>query len=243
MALGALLGGVGAAAGGIGGGLFGSSSADKARRANQKNVERMLALIGDERRRSERLFGDAGDLLLGGRSQLLAGFGEARDEIGRVGSSARRRTLDRERQALASTSQGLAQRGLGNTTVAANAARGVRSDTDLSLADIDERIAGLRSGLAVQQGGAAYAAEADRARLLQALAAQHAGLTGQATGVLSGVQYTAQPTNTAGLGMLGYLLGSGVGGMFGGGAAGGAAGPGGVGGAGSITGRLGHLFG
>ncbi len=73
------------------------------------------------------------------------GFAEATKSVGILGQAARRRALRREKQSLGRADAQAASRGLYSSTAALNARRGVRADTDLNLASIDESVAALHS--------------------------------------------------------------------------------------------------
>lgn len=84
--------------------------------------------------------------------QQLGGYDTARKEAGRLGRGAKRSALDRETQLMGRASQSMANRGLGSTTIGANLSRGIASDTNRSLADVDEGLAGLFGNLAIGRG-------------------------------------------------------------------------------------------
>lgn len=86
--------------------------------------------------------------------QQLAGYDAAKREAARLGRGAKQSALDRETQLGARASQGLADRGLGSTTIGANLQRGIASDTNRSLAGIDEGLAGMYGDLALGRAGA-----------------------------------------------------------------------------------------
>ncbi len=93
------------------------------------------------------------EVLGDGREQQLGGYDTARREVSRQGRGAKREALDREQQLMGQASQGLAQSGLGSTTIGANLQRGIASDTNRSMAGVDENLAGLYGNLALGRGG------------------------------------------------------------------------------------------
>lgn len=84
--------------------------------------------------------------------QQLGGFDAARRETARLGRSAKRSALDRETQLGARASQNMASRGLGSTTIGAGLQRGIASDTNRLMADVDEGMAGQFGDLALGRG-------------------------------------------------------------------------------------------
>lgn len=86
--------------------------------------------------------------------QQVGGYDAARREASRLGRGAKRSALDRETQLLGRASQGLTQSGLGSTTVGTNLQRGIASDTNRLMADVDENLAGVYGNLALGRAGA-----------------------------------------------------------------------------------------
>lgn len=134
----------------FGQGMLGSRSEKKQRRRYGRRLNRALNL-------TESIQGNA----LGqqeafarqGTQQMLGGYDSARKEAARLGRGGKRDALDREAQLGASLSQGMANRGLGSTTVGANLSRGLASDTSRQMANIDEGLAGLYGNLALGRAG------------------------------------------------------------------------------------------
>jgi len=74
-----------------------------------------------------------------------------------VGEQAKVRAGQHNEQQLAKSQQSLVSRGLGNTTIAGAASRGINADYAQNLGNIDEQQAKLRSGLLTQAAGAEMA--------------------------------------------------------------------------------------
>jgi hypothetical protein len=137
-----LAAGLGAVAGGIG-----SKEAKKARKRAERNLEsarNRSSLFKDlERRDLERAL-----------EELLKNFDTARSDLGRAGEISKRDVRDNEVKTKGVIDQRLLDAGLTNTTVGANADRGLAADTQRRLSEIDVGIASLFSDLAVQRAGA-----------------------------------------------------------------------------------------
>lgn len=73
------------------------------------------------------------------------GFSDATKSVGILGQAARRRLLRREKTVAGRADAQMASRGLYHSTAATNLQRGVRADTDLNLAAIDESVAQLHA--------------------------------------------------------------------------------------------------
>ncbi len=144
--LGQLLGGIGGAIGSI----IGANEQKKAfEKANAANEARYLRALGEH----DRAFGIAKQLLGQAETQFGQNIGiadkaasQSRAEIEKVGRERQRSILEREQQQQAQARQTLTSRGLGNTTVLANAERGIGFDTNRALNQLAEQIALLRAG-------------------------------------------------------------------------------------------------
>ncbi len=181
---------VGAVIGAVGG-LLGSKSASGANKANYSEI---LKLLDKYQQQTGQFFsgqGSAEDYLLQALGAITEGYGNARQEVGQLGYDARRRTLEREQQQFGQSSQSLASRGLGNTSVLDNARRGIASDTNRALSEIDEGLASIYAGLSTGQAGATAGALGNLANLQTGQASQIAGLLSSQAGNLAKFQFEA----------------------------------------------------
>jgi hypothetical protein len=146
------LGALGTAFGGsVLGGHLASKRAKKDKKRQARRLKRAIgateAIQGNALQQQEALSRLA-------TQQQLGGYDTARKETARLGRGAKRSALDRETQLLGRASQGMANRGLGSTTIGANLQRGIASDTNRSMADVDEGMASLFGNLALGRAGA-----------------------------------------------------------------------------------------
>jgi len=95
---------------------------------------------------NEQRFAEVRELLEGNRANITSRGEAALGELDNLGGSARERVRRDFREGTAEDITGLLGRGLGNTTVFNQLQNQRRSDRDLALTDIDERVAQLRSG-------------------------------------------------------------------------------------------------
>jgi hypothetical protein len=84
----------------------------------------------------------------------IQGAREARREVDLVGRGTRRDIMDESTRAGASASSDMANRGLGNTTVAQNAQRSVATDTSRNLTALDSALASLYADLDIAEADA-----------------------------------------------------------------------------------------
>lgn len=156
----------------FGQGMLNSRSEKKQRKRYGRRLKRSLgateAIQGRSLSQQEALARQA-------TQQQLGGFDAARRETARLGRGAKRSALDRETQLGASASQGLANRGLGSTTIGANLQRGIASDTNRLMAGVDEGMAQQFGNLALGRG----ATEAAGTQQLSQLAGQRGDLMSQ----------------------------------------------------------------
>jgi len=154
------------------GGYLKGRGQKKAKKKAQKRFNRALNLTesvqGANLQQQEALSRQA-------TQQQLGGYDTARKETARLGRGAKRSALDRETQFMGRASQNMANRGLGSTTIGANLQRGIASDTNRSMADVDEGMAGLFGNLALGRSGV----EAQGTANLAGIADQRAGLATQ----------------------------------------------------------------
>ncbi len=87
------------------------------------------------------------------RAQQAALFKQAQDRIAKLGVTSKQRITERGEQQKAAGTQSLVSRGLFNTTVLGSLQRGIESDVQRGLTDVDERVAGRSAGLFAQEAG------------------------------------------------------------------------------------------
>lgn len=130
---------------GVGGFLSGRRAKKKEKKL-KKNIE-------NTRLKTESIFGKGlaqqEALSRQATGQELAGYDTARKETARLGRASKQRALDSESQLGARLSQGLADRGLGSTTVGPNLQRGLAADTSRQFQGIDEGMAQMFGNLAL----------------------------------------------------------------------------------------------
>jgi hypothetical protein len=167
-------GGMGGMAAGLGGAGLSLLGGVLGKRDEKKQRELMERKIRNASRDTQsimgRYFGQADTAARKATGQEVAGYDTARREASRLGRSGKQAALDREKQLSGSLSQGLADRGLGSTTVGANVQRGISADTLRQMSGIDEGLAGLFGQLALGRSGV----EAQGTRTLSDLGGQQA---------------------------------------------------------------------
>jgi hypothetical protein len=95
---------------------------------------------------------------VGGVQSDVLGMGGLYDQaagaMDSMGNSARRRITEGTTQKKAQASQDLVSKGLFNTTIGSSVNRGIDSDAERSMQDVDEQVSGARAGLLTQKAGA-----------------------------------------------------------------------------------------
>lgn len=152
--------------------------------ANESRYREMLGLNQLQGLNAEQGMGQAYGAFGGGLQGLMQGYDTARQEIQGVGQSAVGGLMAREQQQLGESRTSLQSRGLGNTTVVDNARRGIQSGTNTGLADISERIAGLRGGLAERRGASMMSAGQGLSDLLMRGTDYQNSILGERAGML-----------------------------------------------------------
>ena len=205
------------------GGIF-DTGAGKAYDMNLENMEfirklygkmgtndpnKLFGAINQASRKAEGVMGDA-------VGEVRQGFGQAQTIASNIGANSQQRILDRGLQAQAQARSNLAQSGLSNTTGSANLANQVNYQTNQQMSGVDERMAGIRSGLSAQGGQAVAGAMGNLAQTYF----QRPGMMSRAAGQLGGQmsQFSFQPGMSLFQqlgGPLGYALGGGLSGLFG----------------------------
>jgi hypothetical protein len=131
------------------GGLF-DTSVSRKRAFRQWFDNRYNAMQGDP----TRAYGEARAQLQSGLQKQREGFTKARQEAGRAGQGAQQSILDTEQRMYGGLGQNLVGSGLTGTSAGGNFARGIASDANRRLIDLQSTLASLYSGLATQQGAA-----------------------------------------------------------------------------------------
>lgn len=225
--------GIALAAAGIAtaGGILGSIEQNKAqKKANDANESRYQQALSEHGRsfalssgfinRADQLFGEQKTLLTDASEQ-------SRGEIEKVGRAGRQNILEREEQTGANVRQTLTSRGLGNSTVLANAERGIAFDTNRAINELNEQIALLRSGNILSTAQLQSQALGQHADFLFRAGAFQSGLIQDKINTIVGRTDVANPNAGGIYRAIGQGAGA-IGGLLGGlGGAGGGAGGGG----------------
>lgn len=190
-----------AAAGGLSilGGLYASRERKKAvgaaNDATQRQVAGSLAAIKGYEGKSNKLH----EKSLGA---VTAGYDEARKHTGILGAAARRRVERREKRAQGRADATAMDRGLSGSSTSRGMRRAIQSDTDLSLAAIDESVSAAHATIARDRGHAL-------AQLFESQAGRMTSYAGLSTGVRMAPTHVAADMSGIGQGMsqLGMLLG------------------------------------
>lgn len=238
MGIGAIGGALlGSAGGSLLGGLFGDNGQEE---AAQKNAALMREIISGFREESvqNQLFYREARRLYGERTDdVLADLGRAEAEMRGSSREAQRGVAGRGAQTQAAVTQNLTSRGLTGSTIAANAQRGVASDTSRGIAGIQQQEGSLLAGLNQQRAGVRAGLLRDEAELGLREQQSRYQIQRERLGFLSGIEFQAQPSGLSGLlGSIGALGGFALGGGFGGGGSG-------SGGFGSVPGSSGTFSG
>jgi len=218
-------------AGSLGGSLLGGIGGlfdDSQKKAAQQQYAMMQSIINGYRAenvKNQLAYRDARKLYGERTDQVLADLGRAEAEMRGSSREAQRGVAGRGAQTQASVTQNLASRGLGNSTVAMNAQRGIAADTSRGIAGIQQQEGSMLAGLNTQRAGIRAGLMGDQAEL--PIRQQQSGynIARDRLGYMGGVQFQAQPNQLSGLlgsagGLLGLGLAGGFGGMFGGGGGG-----------------------
>ncbi len=135
----------------FGSGIAGKHGYNKSRRANRSRFERSL---GQWRNIIDSRYPMVEATLRESMGEATQGYDKAMMETSNIGEASRQRLTERGQAAEGQMMQSLAGRGIINTSIADSARRGIRDDVSRSMFDLDERLAGLRSGLQVGRGSA-----------------------------------------------------------------------------------------
>ena len=124
-----------------------------------------------------------------GLGAINTGYDKALGEVANSGYSAKQSVLSREQQNLGTMNQGLTNAGLGSTSVMQNLQRGVYSDTNRNLAQVDEMLANMRSGLQAQKAQAQAGQYGALAGLFQNQNQANVGLGSSLINTIGSVQH------------------------------------------------------
>ena len=173
--------------------LTGASAAKEANAANEKRYQQALGLWDSAQALQNQNLQRGLFFQERAVPEVKYGYGQALAQASQFGRDARQEALDREQQTLGDVRQGLAQRGLYNSAIGAQAQRGIQRDTNRTLTGIGESVAGLKAGLHAQQGQAVSQAYQDLARFYGLKANLDTALYGGKIGTISERQDVAAP--------------------------------------------------
>lgn len=112
----------------------------------------------------------------GAIDEIRGGYQRARSEVSRAGQGARQAALDAGTRTMGQLSQSAIGRGLTGTTVGANLARGIASDTSRRMLEIEGALANMYAGLQTGEATAVAQGRQGLAQLsLSEFGAQQAG--------------------------------------------------------------------
>ena len=162
MALGGLL----SIGGSLLGGLFdGDGGVGDANAANALLNRQIMSMLRELRQNTALNFRDAQQAYQERADAVMGDLDRADAQVGSIERNAQRGATQRRDQQQAALQQQLTNSGLGNSSIAANLARGVNIDYENNLGSIASQTAGLRSGLAGQRAGFRSAVTESLARL------------------------------------------------------------------------------
>ena len=176
-------------------GLFGGGGSDP----GKKQLKQILGIYKQLQSGQSSLYANALQQQKKGLGAITTGFGNAQKAVGNSGYAAKSSILGREKQNLGTLQQGLTSSGLGSTSVTQNLQRGVYSDTNRSLSQVDEQLAQIRSSLFAQQAALEANQYGALAGIFQGQAGAQTGLGQSLIGTLGSVQH---PDPNAGLNSL-----------------------------------------
>lgn len=203
--------------GGLAGSLIGANQAKKAQKKYNKRraseIANLTKLIDSWTTSGNQLLAQKGGLLQQMLQQSEAGGRRSEAAVGDIDKGARLRINQGAQAQIGAANQGLAQRGLYNTTVGANVDRGIWSDANRAHGEVDEGLAGLRSSLINQNTSRNMGALGMLGNLhSEQLAFGSSQLDRKAA--LSGESLKGSISQSPGYGQMGSQLGSLLGGLF-----------------------------
>lgn len=124
------------------------------RSTQQKLIDDLMGSQAESREAGETRYQELMDLMSRLTGQVGGTYDAALGEMEGMGTAGRTRIGEGRTRALAESEQDLMSRGLGNTTIRSSVRRGVKSDYERQLQELNERVSGQRSGLLQQRAGA-----------------------------------------------------------------------------------------
>lgn len=176
-----------------------------AKKAQKKQIKKTQQVYMDSLGRTQGLYAKGAGYQKKAIDVLGKGTNDALGIAARVGSAASQRVLDREQGLLGSAQQDAVSRGLYNSTAPQGANRAIRADTERSLAQIMDSIAGLQSGITQQGAGAQANALQNMATFYQGQSQQEQEIMRALAEYLGGIQHIAGPSILGSLGGLSKL--------------------------------------
>lgn len=119
----------------------------------KKQWAQMLAQYNLTKGQNAGLFANAFQQQRKGLGAIKQGYGAALNETNAQQATAHQGVMDRETANLGALKSGLAGSGMGGGTLGANLQRGVYSDTNRGLANVDAQFAAIRQSINTQRAG------------------------------------------------------------------------------------------
>lgn len=161
-----LLGGLLGAGGQLLGGMFdGDGGVGDANRINAQINQRISNLFRSMAQYEAKYFRDATKLFEDRAESVMGDLDRAEAQVGQGTRSALRQASTGADQAQAAITRSLNSRGLGNSSIAANAQRGVATDLARTVGDIYAREGAIKSNIGQTKAGVRASVEGDVARL------------------------------------------------------------------------------
>lgn len=155
----------------------------------KKQLSQVMSLYRQAQMQQQKGYANALYQQKQGLKSIDTGYKAAKGEIARIGGQAKQEALTRETQGLGAAAQSSIDRGLYDTTLYDNMARGVRSDTSRALSNINEALAGLGANLEQSRANAMAGQYGSLSNIFQGQASVYSALTGQIAQSLADVQY------------------------------------------------------
>lgn len=165
--------------------------------ANEARYGQMLGLQRLTEDLAQRQLNETGFRIQDTNRAVAGGYADAARQIDRVGGESRRGIMDRERAALADVEQRARARGLGSSTIALSARRGVRADTNRAMGSLSEQLAAARSGLAERTAESAGRRGDELTDFMRARTGIETGLLGNRLGIMGSRTDAYNPVDQA----------------------------------------------
>jgi hypothetical protein len=149
----------------LGGLIGGDGGAGDAFAMNQALVRKILEGYREQSVRNELAYREARQLYGERTDQVLADIGRAEAQLQGSSREAQRGVAARGAQTQGAVTQNLTSRGLGNSTIAANAQRGIASDVSRGIAGIQQQEGAGLANLNMQRAGVRAGLLGDQAEL------------------------------------------------------------------------------